>query len=581
MVISHCPTDGIKVNEPLVTMAKAISTQIGAFGMVLGASWLAMTACSNSNSTQCSSRADCDALGFVGYECTAEGLCKLPQFVTPAPEDGGSSSVCNTDEECVAANGGRAAICPQPGAGTCLPLANDYCSVVGDYKNKNAILVGDTRSNLSPNSSYSFFSLFNSYQVELAWSQFNTALPGGGVPSTNEAVRRPIVRVICEDKGDPELTAAGAAHLVSVVHAPLINASSAESVYAIQNEAAKHPDHAPLIWAGLVASNMRRALSGTGDIANLFQSVMGYDEIAPGFAGLISRAETKIRGAADFNGEDLRVAVVVNTNPQVRAAADAIMDVLTINGKSAVQQPDLVKRFDYVQDDPSQLVAQTTPFKPHVVMMVSSVEASRLIIPRLEAAWSNEWRPEYVALGLQANAALLDTIGGNDELRRRVVGIFSTAGVKDPVRFNQYRSEYVATYPGTPPAVTATGYDGVFLLGHTLATASSKSTRSITEQPTAAELRQALAWVSNQTSSASFFTGPGDVNAAIAAAQTGPIRLRGITLSFNFDPTSGSSLDYSAVWCVSPASAGYTINFATGQVYDAKANSFLGKYNCP
>ena len=209
-----------------------LALSVACFGL------LALVACSTGNtaSEQCSVRADCDALGLVGYTCNS-GLCELETRVTPVDPDGGGSTVCNSDDECVTANAGRPSICPEPGVGKCVNLATDSCRVEGDFKNKNAIFIGETRANASANSQDSFISINGNLQWDLAWGQINNTLPGGGVPAGS--VRRPVVRVICETAGIPELVNSSAVHLISNVHVSAVRAQRTVEAFALQAEAAK------------------------------------------------------------------------------------------------------------------------------------------------------------------------------------------------------------------------------------------------------------------------------------------------------------------------------------------------------
>ena len=364
---------------------------------------------------------------------------------------------------------------------------------------------------------------------------------------------------------------------ISNVHVSAVRAQRTVEAFALQAEAAKNPDFAPMMWVTATQTNIRRVLSGTGDVLNIFQSLHGFDEVAPGFASLVATAEAKVKASPGFAGGNVRLAIAANNTLNWRPLADSLMDNVKVGGQTAAQAPDMIKRFDYDPLDAGAVASAIVAFNPHIVITSGATEANRVILPTLEAAGL---RPEYIASGSQATASLLDTLGANNSFRTRIVGIANSSGVKDPVRLEQMKTEYRAAYPTQPVAVTATTYDPAFLFAYALAVASAKSNQPPTSRLKALEIREAVAWVTNQ-SGPSFWSGPGDLNVGISAALQAPIRLRGITLSLDIDPAAGSSRDSSSVFCVGRTPTAFVINLTTGQSYDFTTKSIVGTFSCP
>ena len=95
-------------------------------GAVLAGLLAMVSACSlltSSGADQCSTSGDCEALGFTGYTCGG-GVCISPINVNPGVVTPQNALGCTSHDSCITANGGRPALCPNPGPqGACVNIA--------------------------------------------------------------------------------------------------------------------------------------------------------------------------------------------------------------------------------------------------------------------------------------------------------------------------------------------------------------------------------------------------------------------------------------------------------------------------
>src|SRR5262249_12353477 len=139
----------------------------------------------------------------------------------PAPQASASSVAprgCTDNRSCVAASGGKPAICRKDD-GACVPLETDQCKVLaepGDVENDTTVWLGAMFPISQPDRAS--YGQRAGKAIDLARRDF--AETTGGVPSLSPGrPARPLAVVLCDDRED---ATRAARHLVDDVRVPAI-----------------------------------------------------------------------------------------------------------------------------------------------------------------------------------------------------------------------------------------------------------------------------------------------------------------------------------------------------------------------
>jgi hypothetical protein len=539
--------------------------------------FVALSACSlvsSEDATQCSTDADCAALGFTGYTCGSGGVCAAPVSTPPpgivTPE---SPNGCESDDQCVAANGGRAAICPNPGPqGTCVNLATDICTVTGDYKNRNAVFLGaiTAASHYSPNTAFLGAQVANEYA--LAVGEF-MGLPGGGLPGGANGTRRPLVLVSCEVGGDNELLERASRHLLATVNVEETVIGGDVWAAGFQKVSAQLRKPAFYICSNCGA-NPRAWNAGVGDLANAWDTFPTVTKCAPGWAAKMPDVEALARADAAFPGGQTKLGIIGGGTAVYPMLAQQVVPLVQINGKSLGEQPDnyTLITYDAANDPLDEVAAKLAAFGPHVVLTSSGVEAARVILPVLEAYVGSGFRPQYLTGPNQFAAPTLDFVGGNDALRKRINGLSPDFTPRDSSRFGAFQSSYAQKFPGLPLPTFTHPYDTIYALGlATVAAGQAPGNRHTPE-----ELSRALPKLKTGKS---MWIGPGELlNILSELNNVGTVNLEGLNTTLDYEDNGEVLAGRYLVYCVKSGPA----LGASGQSFDPGKNALTGTYTaCP
>jgi hypothetical protein len=519
--------------------------------------------------TCCASTNVCLADGEV---CPASGV----PVVMPVSADGGAG--CASDDECVAANGGLAAICPTPGA-ACLAIATADCTVQGKYQDRNALLLPWLLGTTSTDPAVAAQSKGDAFGIDLAYAELSAALPGGGLPPVSGTARRPLVRITCE-VGTPEARTRVFQHLDDL--------GAALSLPVVAGSAAMRDEYAAAAASKAVRVHLavgdpallRSAFVGTGDTTLLYQHGMPTAAILPGLALRVPAIEAGVRADPGFVGPNVRVALVTDpAGALTSAAADLVTSRLVFNGLSAADNgPNYLALALGPAAPLSKVVASLCAFTPEIILLPEATDSfSSPLVAAVEACWpAGAVRPTYLGTGL-ASSGTLSVVSTNAELAGRIEAVSTAFGnTQDAARLATFAVRYHASFPDAPARLPTAAYEAFYAMTYALVGAGAVPNG----QPHAADVLRGLQALK---SGARIFVGPEDlINGMSALTSAGSIHLTGLDSSLAFSAADGFALDMGGFACITNVGPSGTPAFAyAGLAYDRPTNSLTGTFACP
>ena len=281
---------------------------------------------------------------------------------------------CSTNRACVAASGGKPAICRKDD-GVCVPLETDACRVLaepGDVENDATIWLGAMFRVQGRT-----FGQRAANTVELARRDF-ARTSGGLLPPRPGGAKRPIAVVLCDDGKD---AAQVAAHLVNDVRVPAL-LGFGRSKEVLDLAPSLFLPRGVLALASNAAPTLRDIPRAPGGARLIWRLATGTEDIAAAIAALLTGVlEPGLRkgpGALP-PGERLSVALVRGDNILGQAYADTFVSTLRYNGRSVAENGDgfrqIVVAHPQAGDDRSatQRVAnEVVAARPRVVIVVGT-----------------------------------------------------------------------------------------------------------------------------------------------------------------------------------------------------------------
>lgn len=549
----------------------------GAAAVVGGAS---CTLISGGDTVQCSSDADCDALE-PGTVCQ-ESVCVSPDAgtggapptttTTSSTGEGGTVDTgCVSNKQCADDNGQLPFMCRTPGEECASLLSEDCTRVFGDFTDENAIVFGM----MAPLTQFDFVALDYFVTSELATSEFEQFLAGGGLPGGPGGASRPIVVVVCDELEDPQRAAR---HLVDVVKVPAMSGPGySEKVLEIATEITIPND--VLILSPSASSPL---LANLPDNGLVMSSLPNAISLVDGVIPLVEDVESKVREARAIAPEDdIKLALTVAGDSLDLSIGNPVSSRLIINGRSTSDNPDTFRRFDY--DDPttdevdfSSLVSQLISFRPEIIVNVGQIELYDALIPLIEDNWPDAApRPEYVLMAgqLPLLAEYIASVDDPEELRARIRGVRNTTP-KNPENYDSFIIRYKGLAPEDAPIGPYTGniYDSLYMLVYGTMALGSVANSNITGTTLAAGILQL------NPPGTRINVGPDSLQQGVNLLTADPTGMDfvGAGGEVDIDPVIGSPKGGSEVWCVDQES-----NFIfAGQSYNVETGELDGEYLC-
>jgi hypothetical protein len=402
-------------------------------------------------SGQCSSDDECVvSRGLPGT------VCDMRQHACVRP-----ATYCSTNRECVDRAGGEPFACVE---GQCVGLLSEDCQKVlatpAEYSSDEAVRVGVLSLIAGNPVAGQGRGAVNA--IELARNDFVSTLRGLP-PVESGGPARPLVVVVCNEA--PDATRA-ARHLVEKLKVPaLIGPLASGASLAVAQEVTVPNDVLQLIPAAT-----SHALTKIVDRGLVWRTDAVDAKTVGGMSALAALVEAKLRAgpAPVVSAPDgLKVAYLHRGDILGTAVQPLFLDVLTFNGKTAAGNlaSGTYKDVDYgdaTAEPAGRAIEAALAFRPHVVIMYGLGE----IVPTLsliEQRWPADapYRPHYV---LHASAYGVDwasVVGGDDDFRRRVLGVLPSVDPKDRVGID-IKTRYDAAYASDTGAIWSTPAQAYF-----------------------------------------------------------------------------------------------------------------------
>jgi len=571
----------------------AVASRLGLASIVALA--VGSSACTtSSDGDQCAVDADCASRG--NFVCSEAKICVAGQapvdppvvVVTPPVVQ----TMCTTTEACTAANGNKPSLCRNPGAEPCINLDTIDCKdqdfgpyehVIGDWQNPNAVFIGATLG-YEPTS---YFYVRATRAMQMAIDDINRQL-GGLPPETAGGPRRPLVSIQCSQAHDfANAPVRAAKYLLETVKAPMlmsqneIDATPQVNTF-VQNKALD-------LCIECVQQNW-----AASSVDGYFRTVIPTNYYDPEIIGYIGEMnETKIRTDRGLAPTDkIKVAFLSSTNaPGDQLYASKVLDTFKYNGIVAKDNGTNLLVVQY--EDPTYptssggaaggatfdaygVAQQVIAFEPDIVVVTGTALGMNRIPWPIEAFWpAGKPHPYYLTGRSGRNTNVLDYIGQNEDIRKRIAGATSALPVPATID-DEFQLRYKAKYGGERADGIAYYYDA--LIAYAYATVAAGSTKG--------ELVRAGFSTDKLGTGAKFTVAPADLINGVAALTTaGSIDLQGRYGSMKFDATSGLYKGAGGTaYCVERATAGggaaFKANFTLR--YDPAGAAFSGAYaGCP
>lgn len=525
---------------------------------LLGA--LSIEACSfvvDTSADQCESHADCDALGgaFVGAVCTKDKTCL---------------AACTTSRACADALGGPA-ICHRD-TSKCAPLLSQDCQTIlqepGALDKENPVILGILMPQTGENAQ-SMKPRVNA--IELARRHIHKA-NSGLPPGVSGGATRPLVLLSCTDADD---ALRAARHLANVVRVPAIIGPAFSGVTTSVASQVTIPSGVLVISPSATSPT----LTDLADNGLVWRTAPSDVLQATAMIKLVEEhVEKDVRAALALPmTAEIKLAVVHKGDAYGAGLGNALFKGLRFNGKTPAAQADNYLQIDYgdplkVKDPAAnyaKAVSDLVAFKPHVIITVGTTEAVTEVFAKVEEKWTDSTRPRHiVADGLQV-PELVERIGANDQLRRRVYG---TIGAATGENYDAFVNEYKLNFPDTQADSYAAGaYDATLLVSYAIAAAGNTPLKGSVVNAGLKKTAMSGGGVPVIRS------GYEDINKAFAAMPGTGIDYEGASGPLNFDPVTGEAPADIQIWCVS-AKASFV---PSGLTFSASSGALQGTINCP
>jgi ABC-type branched-subunit amino acid transport system substrate-binding protein len=484
-------------------------------------------------------------------------------------------AACVSSRACTEAHGGALHVCRPAG---CVPVESVDCKVNAPGEtalDPRTLWIGTMFPLTGDNAGT--FGIDNTHAAELAVQDFNEV--SHGIPSRDvDGVTRPIALVTCDDSVDSRRAAQ---HLVSLgVHAVVGFGSSKELVDLALTELIPHRMVA--VSAINRAAMIRTIPHPTGEPRLVWRATTSVAQAAEPLGALLSDVlEPRVRGQLAGDSRDVRLAVVRGRSPFARSLADVFSRTLRLNGRTLLENSDAFREVSVADDasprEHADAARAVIDFDPDVILYhPSDGGLARPVLGRVERDWpaSRRARPHYVVSWELNWAELLDFVGNDADLRRRMLGL-GIARVS--VAHEQFRTRFAEAHalPKLKRSDAPSGaYDAVYALVYAASVASDGAL-------TGSRIAEAMPRLTG--AGAPIDVGPDHILEAFGAlARDGAINLNGTTTRLDFDPATGDVDTDIPIVCMRADRDGRAIDeVESGLFFDTRTKQLEGALRCP
>jgi branched-chain amino acid transport system substrate-binding protein len=552
---------GAKLQYPLRVSRGSLFSVFAVAALLAGTE-----ACSlvlDTSADQCSSNADCAKKGaaFAGSVCGPERTCLIK---------------CSSNKACTA-TAGEPSICVKA-SGFCAKLKSPDCQTIyqepGAIDDDGAVVLGTLFPMTGVNAAGN---LPRVSAAELARRHIHRA--SSGLPGINGGPARPLVLLACDDAQD---ALRAARHLANDLRVPGIVGPPFSGVTTSVAKEVTIPAGTLLISPSATSPT----LTALADNGLVWRTAPSDVLQAEAMVQLVSRLEGDVRLALSLKPADkIRIAVAHKGDAYGTGLASVLSKSLRWNaGADAAANMEFYKQLDYGDPQKSAAADQAASykrtvdallaFKPHIQITIGTAEAVTEIFARVEQGLAlGDLRPTHLLSDGLRTPELLNQIGANDSLRKRVLG--TVPGVPGP-NFSAFKIAFDGAFPGTSADSYAAGaYDATLLLGFAIAAAGDK-------QPlTGALLDEGLKKTIPGAGRARVNADVNDINNGFAGMAGAGIDFAGASGPLDFDPATGEAKADIQIWCLKPVAGKPPAFGASGLVFAAQTGLLDGTFSCP
>ncbi|HEY2734814.1 MAG TPA: ABC transporter substrate-binding protein, partial [Polyangiales bacterium] len=339
-------------------------------------------------------------------------------------------------------------------------LSDDCDSVVGPYRDANAITIGALYSTEGPGAA---IGLARRQSASLAVEQIDSA---GGVPIANGRAR-PLAMIACDESRD---LLRASRHLVSDLGvSAIIGPDTTQDMLDLARKltiASGTLLMSPSALAASISDLVDQDLAWTMVPHDSDRAALMVDQV-----GAIERALHAQRGSGP-----LKLGIVFR-NDALGQSTRVSLDQLSFNGAGLtdpINLNDHVRVDPYEPDAPEQsaLVASYLDFSPDVIVLIGETESVSQIMAPLETSWpSDKPKPEYLVTDASKVPELLTLASRVSDLSARLRGIGVTFTDDARAAHQLFVSDYQMRRPGIDPTLSgvASSRDAVIAIGAALA----------------------------------------------------------------------------------------------------------------
>jgi branched-chain amino acid transport system substrate-binding protein len=528
-------------------------------GMALLQLAFGCTAIVDPETKQCSSDADCAALGseFAGTTCTAKKVCERTEC--------SSTADCNDRL-------GEPSYC-RPDTKQCVKVLSDQCFSVypqSALEEDDVVLVGFMAPlRDEPDSGYGT-PLMEGAELALSEMETNEAL----LPPVESTGARTLAMLVCEH-GDALETAR---HLVEDVGVQAIvgPAFSTPTIQVLRDVAqpngvlllsasATSPvitelDDDGLMWR-TAPSDEWQAEALKWVLLEIERHLEDSDRVAPGRANIVLTQKGEAAGSG-------LVYLTTNTNTKIEGVE------LPPN-----IEPDRTLPYGDPENDWGPVHEELMLDPPDIVVALGTDEFVRNLLPLIEERWDEfplakgKPRPWYLLPEGDRTVALLAYAADHPELAERVIGTAPGARrYRGPdnrgAGFPGFAGRFRGRYQHDPGNLAEFAYDAVYLLAYAIANTQLAN-------PAGADIARALRLMScKDTGSRLLSADPiGAVRAistAAAAGADGCLDFDGVSGPLDFDMQTGEARSDMGLWCLRQESSDFVFEPLLGAFYSTE-----------
>jgi hypothetical protein len=527
------------------------------FGVALLPFALGCTAIVDPETKQCSSDADCAALGseFDGTTCTAKKVCERTEC--------SSTADCNDRL-------GEASYC-RPDRKQCVKVLSDQCFSVypqSALEDDDVVLVGFMAPlNDEPDAGYGT-PLMEGAELALSEMVRNEAL----LPRVESTGARTLAMLVCEH-GDAGETAR---HLVDNVGVQAIigPAFSTPTIQVLRDVA--QPNGVLL----LSASATSPAITDLPDDGLMWRTAPSDEWQAEALKWVLLEIE---RHLEDSDRVPPGKANIVMT--QKGEAAGSGLVYLTTNTNTKIEgvelppniDPDRTLPYGDPEENWESVHEELMRDPPDIVVALGTDEFVRNLLPLIEERWdeseTEKPRPWYLFPEGDRTVALLAYVADHPELAERAIGTAPGArryrgpdnrGAGFPGFAGRFRTEY----PHDPGNLAEFAYDAVYLLAYAIANTGAA-------YPSGADIAQALRSMSckepnSRLLAADPIAAVRAMSTAVGAGANACLDFDGVSGPLDFDVQTGEARSDMGLWCLRQESSEFVFEPLLGAFYSTE-----------